>query len=70
MRKRPFDKRVGYFANGYDVFEEDSQKAETEIFAVRWRLEPKNEEDALKQKNGEKHVKLYDKLFLEKINNI
>jgi hypothetical protein len=53
MRKRAFDKRVGYFANGYDVFEEDSQKAETEIFAVRWRLEPKNEEDAEKQKRGE-----------------
>lgn len=53
MRKRPFDKRVGYFANGYDVFEEDSQKADTDIFAVRWRLEPKNEEDAAKQKKGE-----------------
>jgi GNAT superfamily N-acetyltransferase len=53
MRKRAFDKRVGYFTNGYDVFEEDSQKAETEIFAVRWRLEPKNAEDAEKQKRGE-----------------
>ncbi|MDP5002131.1 MAG: zinc-dependent metalloprotease [Flavobacterium sp.] len=53
MRKRAFDKRVGYFANGYDVFEEDSQKAETETFAVRWRLEPKNAEDAEKQKRGE-----------------
>ncbi|WP_344816313.1 zinc-dependent metalloprotease [Flavobacterium cheonanense] len=53
MRKRTFDKRVGYFANGYDVFEEDSQKADTDIFAVRWRLEPKNEEDAQKQKRGE-----------------
>ncbi len=53
MRKRTFDKRVGYFANGYDVFEEDSQKAETDIFAVRWRLEPKNEEDAQRQKRGE-----------------
>jgi hypothetical protein len=53
MRKRTFDKRVGYFANGYDVFEEDSQKADTDIFAVRWRLEPKNEEDAQKQKNRE-----------------
>jgi len=53
MRKRAFDKRVGYFANGYDVFEEDSQKSETEIFAVRWRLEPKNQEDAEKQKRGE-----------------
>ncbi len=53
MRKRTFDKRVGYFANGYDVFEEDSQKSETDIFAVRWRLEPKNEEDAQRQKRGE-----------------
>lgn len=53
MRKRTFDKRVGYFANGYEVFEEDSQKAETDIFAVRWRLEPKNAEDAEKQKRGE-----------------
>ncbi|MFN7045655.1 MAG: zinc-dependent metalloprotease [Flavobacterium sp.] len=53
MRKRAFDKRVGYFANDYDVFEEDSQKADKEIFAVRWRLEPKNEEDAERQKRGE-----------------
>ena len=53
MRKRAFDKRVGYFANDYDVFEEDSQKADKEFFAVRWRLEPKNEEDAEKQKRGE-----------------
>lgn len=53
MRKRTFDKRVGYFANGYDVFKEDSQKSETDIFAVRWRLEPKNDEDAQKQKRGE-----------------
>jgi hypothetical protein len=53
MRKRAFDKRVGYFANDYDVFEEDSQKADKEIFAVRWRLEPKNEEDAEKQRRGE-----------------
>lgn len=53
MRKRPFDKRVGYFANDYDVFKEESLKADKEIFAVRWRLEPKNEEDAQRQKNGE-----------------
>jgi hypothetical protein len=53
MRKRFFDDRVGYFANGYDVYKEESQKSETETFAVRWRLEPKNEADALKQTNGE-----------------
>jgi hypothetical protein len=40
-RKRLFDKRVGYFANGYTVYGEESQRAETEIFAVRWRVEPK-----------------------------
>ena len=53
MRKRTFDKRVGYFSNGYDVFEEESLKSDKEVFAVRWRLEPKNDEDAQKQKNGE-----------------
>jgi hypothetical protein len=53
MRKRLFDARVGYFASQYGVFGEESQKADTEVFAVRWRLEPKNEEDAQRQKNGE-----------------
>ena len=53
MRKRIYDKRVGYFANGYSVFEEESLKADREVFAVRWRLEPKNTEDAEKQKRGE-----------------
>ncbi|MCU0393809.1 MAG: zinc-dependent metalloprotease [Thermoflexibacter sp.] len=53
MRKRFFDPRVGYFANGYGTFEEESQKADEEVFAVRWRLEPKNAEDAQKQKRGE-----------------
>lgn len=53
MRKRAFDKRVGYFANSYDVFEEDSHKSDTDVFAVRWRLEPKSPEDAERQKRGE-----------------
>ena len=53
MRKREFDARVGYFANQYDVFEEESQKSDTKVFAVRWRLEPKSDEDAQKQKRGE-----------------
>jgi hypothetical protein len=52
MRKRSYDPRVG-FANQYDVFEEESQKSEKEVFAVRWRLEPKNAEDAEKNKRGE-----------------
>jgi hypothetical protein len=53
MRKREFDARVGYFSNKYDVFEEESQKSETTVFALRWRLEPKSAEDAQKQRDGE-----------------
>ncbi|MCF2489592.1 zinc-dependent metalloprotease [Dyadobacter sp. CY347] len=53
MRKRIFDSRVGYFANQYAIFGEESQRSDTEVFAVRWRLEPKNAEDAKKQQNGE-----------------
>ncbi|MCF2445843.1 zinc-dependent metalloprotease [Dyadobacter sp. CY345] len=53
MKKRIFDNRVGYFANQYAVFGEESQKSDYEIFAVRWRLEPKNAEDLKKQLNGE-----------------
>ncbi len=53
MRKRFFDPRVGYFANQYAVFGEESQKSDNDIFAVRWRLEPKNEADAQRQRNGE-----------------
>ena len=53
MRKRFFDARVGYFANQYGVFEEESQKSDADVFAVRWRLEPKNAGDAERQKRGE-----------------
>jgi hypothetical protein len=53
MKKRNFDSRVGFFANGYTVFDENSQRTEDQTFAVRWRLEPKNAEDAAKQKKGE-----------------
>ncbi|MBL7871939.1 MAG: zinc-dependent metalloprotease [Cyclobacteriaceae bacterium] len=51
-RKRLFDNRVGYFATGYTVYGEESQRSETEVFAVRWRLEPKPE-DVAKMKRGE-----------------
>lgn len=51
-RKRLFDPRVGYFANGYTVYGEESQKAETEVFAVHWKLEPRPE-DIEKMKRGE-----------------
>ena len=53
MRKRIFDARVGYFANKIGVFGEESQKYDEDIFAVRWRLEPKSATDAERQKKGE-----------------
>ncbi|MEP7322629.1 MAG: zinc-dependent metalloprotease [Saprospiraceae bacterium] len=53
MKKRLFDPRVGYFSTGYTVYNEGGQRTENPTFAVRWRLEPKNEADAMKQKNGE-----------------
>ena len=54
MRKRFFDARVGYFATGFTVFDDNSQRAKDETFAVRWRLEPKNSADARRQQRGER----------------
>lgn len=53
MRKRFFDSRVGFFANGYTVYDDASQRTERETFAVRWRLEPKSAADAERQKRGQ-----------------
>lgn len=53
MRPRFYDPRVGYFATGYTTYGENSQRAEDEIIAVRWRLEPKNAADATRQQRGE-----------------
>jgi hypothetical protein len=53
MRKRYFDPRVGFFANELTVYGEESQKVNSQMFALRWRLEPKNEADAKRQQNGE-----------------
>jgi hypothetical protein len=51
MRKRSFDPRVG-FANQYDVFEEESQKSEKEVFAVDGDLSQKMQK-MLKNKKEE-----------------
>lgn len=53
MRKRFFDSRVGFFANGYTVYDDGSQRTEKETFVVRWRLEPKSTADADRQKRGQ-----------------
>lgn len=52
MKKRRFDPRVGYFADNYTVFSDDQQKVQDDIFIVRWRLEPKDE-DVERYKRGE-----------------
>jgi hypothetical protein len=52
MKKRKFDPRVGYFADNYTVFSDDQQKVQDDIFVIRWRLEPKDE-DMDKYKRGE-----------------
>ncbi|MCC7246953.1 MAG: zinc-dependent metalloprotease [Saprospiraceae bacterium] len=53
MRPRYFDPRVGYFATGFTQYEDESQRTEEKRIAVRWRLEPKNAEDAARQQRGE-----------------
>ena len=51
MVSRLFDPRVGYFADNYVEYTDDQQKVKNQIFAVRYRLEPKPE-DMEKYKNG------------------
>ncbi len=53
IRKRLFDQRVGFFGNEIVEFNENNQEASTEAFVTRWRLEPKNSEDAARQAKGE-----------------
>jgi hypothetical protein len=52
MRRRAFDARVGFFANNIVSFDENKQGSEKEVYAVRWRLEPKPG-DVEKMKRGE-----------------
>lgn len=53
VRPRLFDQRVGIFANRYTVYDDEQQRSEDQVFAVRWRLEPKSEADAQRQRRGE-----------------
>ncbi len=52
-RRRLFDQRVGIFATGYTIFDDDQQRAEDQVFTVRWPLDPKSEAEARKQQAGE-----------------
>ncbi len=51
-KKRVYDERVSYFSDGYTNYGLDAQKAQSERFITRWRLEPKPE-DVEKMKRGE-----------------
>ncbi|MEY4457287.1 MAG: hypothetical protein RLY15_1551 [Bacteroidota bacterium] len=51
MVSRLFDPRVGYFADNYVEYTDDQQKVKNQVFAVRYRLEPKPE-DMEKYKKG------------------
>lgn len=52
MKRRFYDPRVGYFADQVAEFLDTAQRANSETYAVRWRLEPKDE-DIAKYKRGE-----------------
>ncbi len=51
MNTRLFDSRVGYFADNFVQYSDDQHKVENQIFAVRYKLEPKPE-DLEKYKQG------------------
>ena len=50
--RRLYDPRVGFFANRFTKFADDQQRAQTETFIVRWKLQPKLG-DYNKWKNGQ-----------------
>lgn len=52
MAIRYWDRRVGFFPEDYVDYSDVQQRVETNTFAVRWRLEPKDE-DMEKWKRGE-----------------
>lgn len=53
MQPRIFDPRVGFFTDSYFLFADNQQQVERTTVITRRRLEPKSEEDAERQRNGE-----------------
>ena len=53
MMPRLFDQRVGYFTHGYNAFNDEQQRVGKQVMISRFRLEPKNAEDAEKMRRGE-----------------
>ena len=52
MSIRYWDRRVGFFPEDFTTFSDNQQRTESNTFAVRWRLEPKDK-DVEKWKQGE-----------------
>ena len=52
MNIRYWDRRVGFFPERFTTFSDNQQRVESNTFAVRWRLEPKDE-DIEKWKRGD-----------------
>lgn len=52
MGIRYWDRRVGFFPEKFTTFSDNQQRVESNTFAVRWRLEPRDE-DIEKWKKGE-----------------
>ncbi len=52
MARRYWDRRVGFFPEDFTSFSDNQQRVENNTFAVRWRMEPKDE-DVEKWKRGE-----------------
>jgi len=52
MASRYADRRVGFFTEKYTTYSDAQQKVDDRTFAVRWRMEPKDE-DVEKWKRGE-----------------
>ncbi len=52
MARRYWDRRVGFFPDQFIKYSDAQQKVDEETFAVRWRLEPKDE-DVERWKRGE-----------------
>ena len=52
MNIRYWDRRVGFFPEDFTTFSDNQQRTESNIFAVRWRLEPKDD-DVKKWEHGE-----------------
>lgn len=53
MMPRLFDQRVGYFTHSFNAFNDNQQRVSRQMMISRFRLEPKNAEDAEKMRRGE-----------------